>query len=128
MDFQTCIYAGVLGSKYMSTLKRNLRPWLKDKMIKNIKVRGMTLSSIFKTYKIKEMDIVKLDVEDMEFEVLVSNISILKDIRSIVMQWHRPETRDLVVNLLHKHGFAIVYEEPREYGDIYFMNSRNVRL
>jgi hypothetical protein len=64
----------------------------------------------------------------MEYEVLKGSEKEIEKIKAIVMQWHNPKTRDQVVELLKKHGFGVSYYEPRDYGDIYFINSRFTRL
>jgi FkbM family methyltransferase len=126
--FYVSMNAGVLGSKYLKTLKRDLRPWLKDSMIKKIEVPSITLKQLMKQYNLKVVDIVKMDVEDMEYEVLKASEDVLDNIKAIVVQWHSTTTRDQMIKLLKKHGFGISYYEPRDYGDIYFSNSRFIRL
>jgi FkbM family methyltransferase len=122
------IHAGVLGGKYLKTLKRDLRPYVRDKMIKKTKVPGITLKELMKQHKLEYVDLIKLDIEDMEYEVLKGSEKEIEKIKAIVMQWHNPKTRDQVVELLKKHGFGVSYYEPRDYGDIYFINSRFTRL
>lgn len=128
IPFYYSLNAGVLGSKYLHTLKRGFRVWLKDNMIKRTEVKGITLSSLMKEFKLEHVDLIKLDIEDMEYEVLKGSEKVLDNVKAIVMQWHNPKTRDKVISLLSKHGFGVAYYEPRDYGDIYFTNSRYTRL
>lgn len=55
------------------------------------KIKAIGLMDIEKTYKIKEIDILKVDIEGSEFEVFLNsetNCSMLPNIKSIVMEIH----------------------------------------
>jgi FkbM family methyltransferase len=108
-----------IGGKDLGIMNR---PWLKEEMIKKVKVDCITLNKLLKNYKIDELDILKLDVEGMELEILKSSKNLLNKIHKIVVEWHSKEIRDGLKKYLKEHGFKLVFEEKRDYGDLYFIN------
>ena len=100
------------------------RPWLKKEMIEKIKVDCITLSELFENYKIEKVDILKIDVEGMELEILKSGKNLLNKICKIVVEWHSKEIKARIKKFLKEKGFKLVFEEEKECGDLYFVNSR----
>ncbi len=100
------------------------RPWLKKEMIRKIKVDCITLERLFRIYNIDRVDILKLDIEGMEFDILKNSKNILDKVRKIVVEWHSEKIRDNVKRFLKKNGFNLLYEEKRDYGNLYFINQQ----
>jgi FkbM family methyltransferase len=120
--FKTVDQASVLGGKYLGELNKSKFPWLKEEMIKSFKVKCICLSSLLVDNAINQVDILKLDVQDMELEIIESSLAVLNKVKRIVIEPHRDETKDKLVKLLSNNGFELIYHESREFGDLYFVN------
>lgn len=107
--------------KYLGEIKKEHRKWIKNDRIKSIEVEGITLKNLFSKYDIKKVDILKIDIEGMEFEILKGSEEVLSNINKIVVEWHDYSTKAKIVELLSKNNFKIIHEEPREFGDLYFV-------
>ncbi len=121
IDFKTVDQASVLGGKYLGTLNKSKFPWLKESMIKNFKVSCISLEELLVEKNIEKIDILKLDVQDMEFEILEDSISILNRVDRIVVEPHQESGKQVVIKLLNEQGFELVYQESRDFGDLYFV-------
>ncbi len=97
------------------------RSWLAQEYVKKVKLNSTTLEEICKRFKIKKIDLLKIDIEGGEFRVLKSSKKLLKNIKKIVVEVHSPKLRSQVKNLLRSNGFTIALEEKRSMGDIYFI-------
>ena len=58
--------------------------------------------------------------EEMELEILSVSKETLRFVKRIVVEWHLEDTKQKLITLLEKEGFRLIYEEPRDYGDLYF--------
>ena len=121
MSFEMVANVSAIGAKNLRIMRR---PWLKKEMIEKIKVDCITLSELFENYKIEKVDILKLDVEGMELEILKSGKNLLNKICKIVVEWHSKEIKDRIKKFLKEKGFKLIFEEEKECGDLYFVNSR----
>ncbi len=110
---------GAIGGK---TVMIPERPWIRDEFIQNVPVKTTTLNELFDKYSIQKADIVKIDVEGMEFEILEKS-SVFSRIKKIVVEYHTREIREKIIDLLRSNDFFLVFEDNREntyYGDLYF--------
>lgn len=112
------------GGKYLGEIKKEYRTWVKPERLKTMTVPALSLVDIFRINDIGDVDILKMDVEGMEHEVLRSSAELFPRIRRIVVEWHDHASKNELVQMLCENGFSLVYEDEREYGDIYFMNDR----
>lgn len=111
-----------IGTISGKTVKIPERPWIKDEFIDTIEVETMTLDALFKKYHVQQADIVKIDVEGLEYDILRST-SILERIKKIVVEYHNHKIRKALITLLKENGFALVHEDHEKnmyYGDLYF--------
>ena len=97
------------------------------KNIKSIKVNTISGDNIFKKYKLKQVDLMKIDVEGNELDVLKSTKNNLNKIDKMVIEFHgkKEDGSDIkpkLKNFLKKYGFKPVLEENGQFGcgDIYF--------
>lgn len=80
-----------------------------------------TLDRLVEEYRIDHIDILKIDVEGYELEVLHGGTNALKHTLKIVMEWHSPQLKKDVCNLLSKYGFVQVkYDNPLLPHTLYF--------
>ena len=89
-------------------------------MISELHLPMVTLNSVFEQYINQEIDILQMDVEEMELEILSVSKETLRFVKRIVVEWHLEDTKQKLITLLEKEGFRLIYEEPRDYGDLYF--------
>ncbi len=108
------------------------RFWLREDMIKKTTVKAISLESLCNKYGVKDIDILKLDIQGLEMEVLRSSERLLKRIKKIVVEWHSDFIREEVKKFLKYHKFNLVLEhrfgplfgENIFLGDLYFINRR----
>jgi len=117
--FEIVEQVSAIGGKDLGIMNR---PWLKKDMTKKVKVGCITLTKLFKEYNIEKANILKIDVEGMELEILKSSKNLLDKIHKIVVEWHSKKIRDGLKRFLKRNGFKLIFEEKREYGDLYFIN------
>lgn len=87
-----------------------------------IVVPSITLEEICEQYRIKNIDLLKMDVEGSELEILKSSKYILPNIRKVVVEYHGNEKS--VKEFMVKNDFRIVAtEKVNYYGDIYFIRT-----
>lgn len=113
-----------IGGKGLRSVKR---AWLKDEFVETIEAQTCTLEDLCREHSVREIDILKIDVEGMEMEILKNSTGLLKNVRRIVVERHSRELRDQLKKLLIANGFSLLYEEDPEcnryYGDLYFANN-----
>ncbi|MEK6959515.1 MAG: FkbM family methyltransferase [archaeon] len=102
------------------------REWLDNKRIHTIKVDSTTLPALFNKYKLKNIDILKLDVEGSELDILKSSAQILKHIRKIVVEYHSIALKEKCSAFLSQNWFQLVLDESegKSCGDLYFINRK----
>jgi FkbM family methyltransferase len=115
--------ASTVSGKYLGNLEKSNFNWIDHISIKTIEVDSISLHDIFKIYEIDILDLVKMDIQNMEYEVLASAKDYLPRIRKIVLEPHHIKTKEQSINLLKKYGFKLVYQEQREHGDMYWLNT-----
>ncbi|MDP2750833.1 MAG: FkbM family methyltransferase [Nanoarchaeota archaeon] len=107
-----------IGSK---SLRNQKRPWLNERRIKQKLVKSIDLPHLCKSHQIKEVDILKIDVEGMEMEILKNSKSVLGNVKKIVVEWHSKKLRDDIKHFLKSQGFKLILEEKRNFGNLYFI-------
>lgn len=100
------------------------RSWLDKKRLKRINVNSLTLEELCKKYRIKEIDLLKIDVEGTELEILKSSKNVLKIVKKVVVEYHSEKLRRRIRNFMKKLNFKILFDEKKVCGDIYFVNSK----
>jgi hypothetical protein len=65
-----------------------------------------------------------MDVEGMELEILEGAISVLPQIRKIVIEWHDHDLRKGIEKIFSENNFELVHDDGREYGNLYFENKK----
>ena len=113
--------ATALGGHYLGVIKREQRTWITESMMRSITVPCLSLADLFAQYDLDTVDILKMDVEEMELAILQQAEAVLPRIQRIVVEWHVPETRDLLIAFLESHDFRLIYAEPRAFADLYFI-------
>lgn len=126
LELRSVDQVSAITGKYIDSIKKEHRSWLKYLSIKSLTVDCITLSKLFEEYKIKNVDLLKMDIEGMEFEVLDGSKEVLKKIDRIVVEWHSHSNRENIISLLEKHDFKLAFEEDREFGDLYFIKKKLV--
>lgn len=91
--------------------------------LKKITVDSITLENLCKVYKIKQIDLLKMDVEGSELDILKSCKNILSNVKKAVIEYHKAQkTEKPVKNIMLQNGFRIaLIDRKKYYGDIYFV-------
>ncbi len=111
-----------IGAISGKSVKIPERPWIKDNFIKRFEVDCITLDALFDRFKCLKADIVKIDIEGLEYQVL-ENASVLDRIDRMVIEFHNSEIRRSLIAFLKEKNFKLVLEEhsmDNYYGDLYF--------
>lgn len=116
--FETVPGITVISSHNIQIQKR---PWLSSKRIRKVCVESIRLVDLCKDFKIKKIDILKIDVEGNELDVLKSAKEMLKNIKKIVIEWHTEALKRKCIDYLEKRNFSLIYEEKKRRGDLYFL-------
>ncbi len=96
------------------------KPWLDKNRIKTFVVEMITLNQLFYDYKVKKVDLLKIDTEGCEVEILKGGIGVLNKINKIVIEYHSDTLKQEVIKLLTESGFKHIFEDRDFYGDLYF--------
>ncbi len=120
LALKTVTQASGFAGKYLGTLKTAQRPWVTEQLITTVSVPCLTLPQLFGEYGLTQVELLKLDIEEMELEVLAAGVAVLGGVQRIVIEWHTEATKRQLVTFLSAHGFQLVFEEPRAFGDLYF--------
>jgi FkbM family methyltransferase len=110
---------GAIGG---SDLKRSERPWIRDEFVEYVDAAAVSVHDLFETYDIEKADVLKVDVEGLEFEILES-CDVLDKVERMVVEYHSAATRSSIIDLMKRNRFEFALEEPggRDfYGDLYF--------
>lgn len=121
MSLEIIPQIGAIGG---TTVKIPERPWIKDSFIKKVEVQTITLDMLLEKYNIDKVDILKIDVEGLEYEIL-RNCTMLNRIKKIVLEYHNTEIRSRLIPFMKGCMFDLVYEGHEKnayYGDLYFIN------
>jgi len=103
-------------------IRMQKRPWLKEEKIKRVAVESTTLKKICEETRIREIDILKLDVEGAELDILKSSKDLLQNVKKIVVEYHTPKLRQEVKKFLKANKFILLKEEKAwRCGDLYFI-------
>lgn len=108
----------VISSQDIQMQKRS---WLDSKRIRKVCVDSIRLIDLCKQFKIKKIDILKIDVEGNELDVLKSTEGILKNTKKIVIEWHNEKLKRECIKYLKKRHFNLIFEEKKKGGDLYFI-------
>lgn len=97
----------------------------KEKRVKFVKVKSITLSELIDTYKLREIGFLKMDCEGSEGEILASTpIEDLRKIKKIAIEFHDDSSRlkhTEINRMLMKAGFKVIeeWDGKSPYGYIY---------
>jgi FkbM family methyltransferase len=119
VPFEMVPEVSAIGALNMGLQKR---PWLKKKKIKKLFIDGITLENLCKDNKIEEIDMLKLDIEGAEIDVLKSSKPLFQKIKRIVVEYHSPEIKQEIKELL-RGKFLLLADEKGVgvCGDLYFI-------
>lgn len=105
------------------------RQWLKEEFVSSLRVEQITLDSFCKNVDLKQIDILKIDVEGSEVNVLAGAKNTIKKSSKVVIERHSMSLRKDIIQTMKKSGFELVHDEDehclRYYGDLYFIERRN---
>jgi len=91
-----------------------------DESTSNTFIETTTLEVIFDTYKIGNVDLLKMDIEGSEFDVIQASLDLLsKRVRRIVIEYHasvKADGRDFLVESLQASTFKLIYESKNILG------------
>jgi len=119
--FKTTDQGTMFSGRDLGKIKKDDRYWIEEAMIRTIQVPCITLAELLRDCDVKQVDILKLDVENMELEIFQSSLEVLKKVKRIVVEWHTKETKEQFTGFLQSNGFELVYEEAKDFGDLYFV-------
>jgi FkbM family methyltransferase len=110
---------------------------LPDTMIEeSIEIQGMTLKSFIEANNLKQIDLLKMDIEGAEIDLLKSiDDSTLRKIRQITVEFHDflpyfDQAADIILikARLKKLGFACIKYSMSCHADVLFINQHNAGL
>lgn len=97
-------------------------PSERAKVINRFEVNTITIKSLFKKYKLNEIDLIKIDIEGTEFDLFRSpDINKLLKNKYLVMEIHPDKNNNPneIIKVLKSFGFTIKYPNPG-YKDLIF--------
>jgi hypothetical protein len=71
------------------------------------KVRKTTLNSLIKNFRLKKIDILKMDTGGMEFRIFADDLSWLDQVENIVIKFYSEEGRRMCLEKLEVSGFSM---------------------
>jgi tRNA pseudouridine-54 N-methylase len=77
-------------------------------------VEALTLDEVVEIYKVRKIDLMKIDVEGCEIEVLKGGERALQLVEKIVLECHSEELKRQVKAFLESKGFEEVLEKRLE--------------
>ena len=80
---------GAIGAMKVRTPER---PWIKDSFVRRLRVPAITLDQLFEKNHISKADILKMDVEGMEYDIL-KGTSVFPRIEKLVLEYHGLEIK-----------------------------------
>ncbi len=104
----------------VNSIKIEKKPWMRKGIIKRISVKSITIPYIFEKYKIKKIDLLKVDTEGSEVKILNSARPVMSCIPKIVVEHHSKKLHQGVKNILKK-SHKLVRDENTRYGNSYFI-------
>jgi len=87
-----------------------------------VKVPSITIAELMDRYKLKQIDLLKMDIEGSEWEVLHSTpVSVLRSIRRIQFEYHEVHARlgyakDTLFEYLRSAGYRLTHCEEDAHG------------
>lgn len=93
--------------------------------LKKIIVDSITLERLCKAHKVKQIDLLKMDVEGSELDIVRSSRNILNNVKKAVIEYHRAQkTEKPVKHIMLQNDFRIVLiDRNKNYGDMYFLKT-----
>jgi FkbM family methyltransferase len=102
------------------------RPWIKNEFVRILEVPAISLDELFSKHDVRTVDVLKIDVEGLEYEIL-KVCTKLSHVARIVVEYHDVNLKDKLLNLLEDKYFSCVKVDPsgsNPYsGDLYFVNN-----
>jgi FkbM family methyltransferase len=91
--------------------------------LKKIIVDSITLEKLCKLNNVKNMDLLKMDVEGSELDILKNSENILPCIKKVVVEYHEAQkTKKPVIAIMLRNGFRIaLIDREKYYGNLYFI-------
>jgi len=118
----------LMGATTVSGLKIKRGDWFDQGDIRKIDVQSTTLTGLYKKYKLKKIDLLKLDIQGVEMDVLRSGKEVLPNVKKIVVEYHNfmnPKLKGDIKKFLKTKGFKLLFAEKNPlWGDLYFVNKR----
>jgi FkbM family methyltransferase len=116
------IFEIVKGRTTVGALKV-YRKYRKRYKLEKISVSSVTLEKLCNTYKIDNIDLLKIDIEGSELEILKSSKNVLPRVRKVVIEYHKAQrTMKGIIKLMLEMNFKIaLIDKKKYYGDIYFL-------
>jgi FkbM family methyltransferase len=102
--------------------RRSLVPEDEPNAAGDVKVRSVTLAELLERYQLKQIDLLKMDIEGSEWEVLLSTpASVLRSIRRMQFEYHEVHARfgyskDRLFAYLRDAGFSLTGCQEDENG------------
>lgn len=74
---------------------------------KSVQVQGIPLKEVFQKNNLKELDILKLDCENLELEILQNSKQELKKTKAVILEYHDPKRLSEIKVFLEGLGFVL---------------------
>jgi len=110
-----------------SRLFKNKRKWIKNKFVRKIKVKNISLNKIVSNNNLTKIDILKVDAEGSELKILKS-FNKFEIIKKITLEFHSSKDSNKIVSFLKNKSFKLLKKTVNKsnYGSLYFINKRHL--
>ena len=81
----------------------------------HVTVAGISMPALLETNRLKEISILKIDIEGYERTLLHDNAEWLACVRAIVVEWHFPDAAHDLTRIAAQHGFRPPQQHRGQY-------------
>ena len=124
-DFELIRQLPSIGGATLRQVKRN---WLDISIIEKVQVEFMTIESICNYFDLKNIDLLKIDIEGYEGELIDSTpFKTLQKASRVVLETHTIPIQSQIIERFEEAGFTLILKDNSSkninYGNLYFQNN-----
>ena len=102
--------------------------YLKSHSNKKVDIHTIKLMDFCEREKINRIDFLKMDCEGAEFDILMSNETVLKKVNKIIMECHPYKDNNvaIMIQLLERNGFKVIRESNNSTSGVEMLYARKI--
>jgi len=118
------VMAGLYGKDGLMNLKRTHLKY--NSVITDInegnsgKVACYSVSELFKNFNIDKADIIKIDIEGSEESIFKSDVSWLRDVSSVLIEFHSKQIEEICWEKLRAQKFDHIFHNARKNTSVFY--------